>query len=274
MGKLYISILFIVLLISDTSSAQNIFCARDVALSNSAVALPDGVFSIFTNPAGNSLSKNLQFGVGYSPSKYGLKELSQYSAGLKLNVLYFDLGIGYSNYGYELYGENKIFLTFSKNISNKILIGASLIYETVQIKNYGSASLLNTIIGSILIINKNINIGFAFSNPFGVSINSDENQIPVKYSFGFSFYNLYSASLFIAAEKEVNFPVSFSIGAEYCLVSHLFLRLSAQNKPDTYSAGFGLSYSPFRLDYAVNSHPILGLSHTISFAITDFGIIF
>lgn len=41
----------------------------------------------------------------------------------------------------------------------------------------------------------------------------------------------------------------------------LILRIGVSSEPDTYSGGFGIVYNFIQADYAVSSHPDLGLTH-------------
>ena len=69
-------------------------------------------------------------------------------------------------------------------------------------------------------------------------------------------------------QKELDFPFSVHFGIEYPIVKYFILRFGIQNEPNIYSAGLGINYSYFRLDYAVTTHQDLGLTHQVDFIVS------
>ena len=59
-----------------TVNAQYSPGAKQIALSNSDVALSNDVFSVFNNPAGLSQINWREIGVYYSPAPFGISEMA------------------------------------------------------------------------------------------------------------------------------------------------------------------------------------------------------
>jgi hypothetical protein len=61
--------------------------------------------------------------------------------------------------------------------------------------------------------------------------------------------------------KDIDFPAELRVGIEYRILNRLALRTGMTTQPDNFSAGLGLSFSYFAVDYAMTSHPDLGITH-------------
>ena len=254
---LFIFILFLV----RTSSAQENPGARQIALSGSGVALSNDVFSLFNNPAGSAQMNWAELGFYYSPSPFGVEELSHGFAAFHQPFKFASISAGFMNYGFELYKENKLTLSFSRQFLKKFFLGISASYNFLKIQNYGNSSALIFSIGGLTYLNRNFRFGFAFENITRASYGSGQNQIPVILRSGVSYDFFSKASINFAVSKDIDFPFAFHFGMEYELIKYLTLRFGTATNPDTYSAGLGIRYSLLQLDYSVFDHPILGLTH-------------
>ena len=255
-------ILFIfILLLSSTSSAQEYPGARQIALSNSGIALSNDVFSIFNNPSGSAQMDWNELGVYYSPSPFGMKELSQGYAAYHQPFKLGSVSAGFMNYGFDLYKENKFLISFSRKFYKNFFIGLSASYNYLKIQNYGNSSTLVFSIGGLTYFNENFRLGFAFENFTRSTYGESKDQIPVILRLGISYDFFNKASINFAIAKEIDFPFSFHFGFEYALVKYLIIRAGTATRPDTYSVGLGIKYSLFQIDYSVSNHPVLGLTH-------------
>ncbi len=242
-------------------SGQTLVGAKQSALSNSAVAQSNDAFGIYGNPAGIAQMHWREFGIYYSPSPFGLKELANANAVYVEPTSFGNLGIGFSLYGFELFKENKLALTYANEFWNNYFIGVTLIYQNLKIKNYGSANAFNLILGGISYITNDLRIGFSIENLLRSTYGEEKNQIPVIIQSGFSYDVLDNAVVNIAVFKELGYNFSVRFGAEYLPVEFLALRFGMNTFPGKYSAGVGINFSFFQIDYAVEHHNILGITH-------------
>ena len=130
-------LMFFILFLSRTSSAQENPGARQIALSNSGVALSNDVFSIFNNPAGSAQMNWTEVGFYYSPSPFGIKELSHGFAAFHQPVKFGSISAGFMSYGFELYKENKLAISFARRFAEKLfsrIIGFLQFFENSTLR--------------------------------------------------------------------------------------------------------------------------------------------
>ena len=261
------SILTILILLFQSFSifGQSSAGAKQIALANSNIARENNVFAIFNNPAGLGLVNNREFGIYYSPSPFGIKELSSAYLAYIEPTSFGNISIGAYTYGFELYRENQLNLAYSTKFSDNIYLGLTSFYHSVKIDRYGNSAVFNIKLGGIFILNQNFSLGFSLHNP--LRFNNVKIELPLIYLAGFSYIPVKNSSLNFAVAKEMDFPVSVKFGIEYEVIEYLQLRIGIQNEPDIYSGGFGIFYSFMNLNYAITSHPELGLSHQVDLII-------
>ena len=244
--------------------------AKDIALSHSTVALSNDVFCLFFNPSGLSQLNWREIGLYYSPSPFGMSELTNFYAVYLEPAKFGSIGIGFMNYGFELYRENEIALSFAGRFEQSLLIGITARYHTLSITRYGSTDYLTLLGGMIIYISPDLRFGFTIDNFLRESIGNEESQVPVIYSTGLSYDVLNDLSINLEVKKEIDKEVSLSFGIDYGIIDYLNLRFGFRNYPSTFSAGIGINYAKFEMDYAVFNHNDLGLTHQIGL-IVHFG---
>lgn len=259
--KIYRIIVFILLVFCLKSYAQIKPGAKQIALSHSDVAYANDAFAIFNNPAGLAQQNWREFSIYYSPSPFGLKQLSNNSAVYHEPTNYGSFAIAYSNYGFELYKENAFFVSYSTNISKNIFFGTTFAYRNLSIKNYGSDNALTILLGGILYLTPDLRIGFEIDNITHSSFGNSDNQIPMVFDLGLSYSLLSKLVINTAIEKEIDNNTSLRVGIDYEIIKYLNLRIGAMNEPSSFSAGIGVNYSLFEIDYAVFNHQDLGFTH-------------
>ena len=257
--------IFLLLFFAVVCSAQSSAGARQMALSNSDIALSNDVFSLFNNPSGLSQIADREIGFFYSPSPFGIKELATGYFAYNEPTSFGNFGLGFMTYGFELYKENKFQLAYSNRITSNVLFGVSVFYQTVKIQNYGNDGTFNISFGGIYNLTHKFSLGFALQNPLRFS--NSKIELPLQYNIGTSYEVIDKTYLTLAVQKELDFPFSFHFGIEYPIVKYFTLRFGIQNEPNIYSAGLGINYSYFRLDYAVTTHQDLGLTHQVGFIV-------
>ncbi len=252
---------YLLLTIVSESFAQELPGAGQIALSHSDISSANDVFTLFNNPAGLSLLKSREIGFYYSPAPFGVKELANAFAAYCEPTQYGSFSVGYSNYGFELYKENKFAVGYGKKIANNFFIGLSSVYHSISIKNYGSKGVFVFNIGAITKLTDQIGFGFAVSNVTRSTITNESNDIPTVIWLGTDLKFVKDLVFSAAVKKEIGFNPSIRLGTEYSLLDFLKLRVGASNEPNTFSGGIGIIYNIFQVDYAFFSHPDLGLTH-------------
>ena len=257
----YLTIIILCIFIDRASFSQIDPGAKQISLSHSDVALCNDVFAIFNNPAGLAQIDWREVGVYYSPAPFGLKELANGYIAYNEPFPFGSVSIGGMSYGFDLYRENKLLAGFSYNFSNKFFAGIVLNFHTVSIKRYGKANAFYVNLGGLIYLADNIRWGFTIHNLNRATFGNEENQIPEILTSGFSVDVLNNLSFNAALEKDIVQNASLRFGIEYKIIKYISIRTGFQNEPSLYSAGLGINYSFFSLDYAMFTHPDLGLTH-------------
>lgn len=263
-------LLFVVLFISFQTKliAQYNPGARQIAMSNSDVALSNDVFSLFNNPAGLSQMNWREIGIYYSPSPFGFSELANGFIAYHEPFDFGSFGIGAMTYGFELYRENKLSFGFSYNYLGKFFTGTTLNLHTVSINNYGSDNTFYLNIGGLYYLTQSFRLGFSVQNLNRASFGNEKDNIPVIFNTGFSYGVIEDLTFNLAFEKDIRYNFSLRGGIEYNLLKYLSLRSGFSNEPSNYSAGIGINYSYFSLDYAFFTHTDLGITHQVGLIIS------
>lgn len=251
----------IISILAGESNAQLTPGARQIALSNSDVALCSDAFAIYTNPGGTAQINSRQFGIYYSPAPFGLKELANGFMVYNEPFKWGSAGVGAMTYGFDLYKETKFTAAISYKFKNYIYIGGTLNYHLISIKNYGSDNAIYFNFGSLLFITNEIRWAFTLTNLNNSTFSKQGGQIPMTANTGFAYSPFEDLSLCAGLEKDPVYPVSFSAGVELKLNKNIFLRSGFANNPTKYSAGVGICFQGVELDYALFTHNYLGLTH-------------
>jgi hypothetical protein len=259
--KRVLATLFVLLFLFSNCFGQIGVGAREIALAFSNVSSSNDAFTLFSNPAGLSLIKRREFGIFYSPASFGISEISNAAAVYCEPTSIGSFSIGFSRYGFDLYKETDLLVGFGSILSNNFSVGLTSVFHNISIKNYGSSGVLLFNIGSVARLNNLIRFGFFIENLTHSTIGSESNQIPTVIWLGADLHFSNEFSFNAAIQKEIGFNPSIRYGIEYSIIDFLILRIGASNEPDTYCGGLGILYKSVRADYAVLSHPDLGLTH-------------
>jgi hypothetical protein len=256
---IYLFIIF--LIVNPEIRAQMNPGARQISLSNSDIALANDAFALFSNPSGLSQLNWREVGIYYSPAPFGLSELANGYIAYLEPFNFGSIGIGGMTYGFELYRESKITAGYSYNYNNIFFIGLSANYHSFSIQNYGSTGVLYLNIGGLAYVIDNLRWGFAIDNLNRASLADADDQIPMVFNTGLSYNVIDDLSINLALEKDIRFVPSVKLGIDYDIIEYLSLRFGTSNEPSKFSAGVGINYSLFSLDYALFTHPDLGITH-------------
>jgi len=235
--------------------------AKQISLSNSDVALSNDVFSLFNNPAGLAQMNWREVGIYYSPAPFGLSELANGYAAYHEPTSIGSFALGGMSYGFDLYRESKVTLGYSYNYLDKFFAGVTLNYQTVSIQNYGNDGALFISFGGLAYVSNVFRLGFSIQNINRATFGNEDDQIPMVFNTGLSYDVADELTVNFAIDKDIKYKASFQFGINYDIIEYLSLRIGFSNEPSKYSAGIGINYSMFSLDYAMFTHNDLGLTH-------------
>ena len=242
--------------------------AKQIALSNSDVAVSDNVFALFSNPAGLAQIDQSEIGAFFSPSPFGMSELKNAYAAFSYPMNFGTMAIGGMVYGFELYKESEISIGGSYNYRNNFYLGGTLNYKNISIKNYGSKSAIIFDLGLLAIITEDLHLGFSYKNITRASLSSNTDELPVEIISGLSYRIINNCTVSLAIEKDIRYKASPRFGIDYKIIKYLSLRTGFSKNPNLYSFGVGIHYSMFNFNYALFTHQELGLTHQVGVIIS------
>jgi hypothetical protein len=241
--------------------------ARPVGMGGAFVALADNEWAIAYNPAGLARLDGDKVSAFYSPRPFGLAELSFASFALVHPTSPGSFGLLVNRFGFELYREVSGIIAYSNSYKELFSFGINLTYNSLAIKNYGSASVIGVDVGFLVTVSTGFRWGFFASNINAPTIGQAKEKLPQMYSSGLSYSPIKGLLLDVDIVKDIRYPTLIRGGIEYEVVNAVSLRAGVGSDPTKFSSGFGVHYSLIHFDYAITTHPDLGLSHQFSVAV-------
>lgn len=233
--------------------------AKALGLNGAFTSLADNSLSVFYNPSGLGQMKYREISVHYSPSPYGVSEISTEALTFAEPFKFGTIGISFKTFGYDLYRETNGIFSYANNIKGKIFYGFNLCYYNLFIKNYNSASSIGADIGALAYLTEYLKWGFFVKNLTGSTIGTSKEKIAQVYKTGFTIQPESDLNFAIEIEKDVKYNLSFKGAIQYSINDYVDVRSGIGTQPASFSGGVSLNYNIFQLDYAMYNHSDLGI---------------
>jgi hypothetical protein len=239
---------------------------RDLGMGNSSIASssPDGT------PKNLALISNEKM-TAFSCSvlcNYNIKDISPACLSFYTSIdgnLSLQASIG--KLGSKSFSEEFIEAGIAKKLAANFSIGIKIQYHRWMLNDSyyeNSQSLIPSIylFASPL---KNLGFGVFIQNPVRSRMNAiEQNKLPAKINTGISIRVSEKVQLAGSVNQQSNFPLSSQFGVEYIYHPKFILRFGWHTLPVSISFGFGLRFSKFNLDLAIQTHNELGNSSAIA----------
>lgn len=234
--------------------------ARSAAMGNASVSLSD-VWSAHHNQAGLGFVRNVSAGVSYE-NRFLIKEISVRGGVVAVPVKGGTFGLCITNFGFNLYSENKYSLSFAKAFGEKFSIGIAMDYLTTRIaEGYGTRGVLAAEIGMQAKPIKGLTIGVHAFNPTRAKLADYNNErLPTIIRLGADYEFSEKVILAIETQKDIQYKAEFKAGIEYKAVKEFYLRMGISTNPLLSTFGFGLNLKNLKVDFAGSYHQTLGFS--------------
>jgi hypothetical protein len=193
-----------------------------------------------------------------------LKELSHYSFAGILPTSLGNFAMGLSQFGNKSYQEQSIIFNYSRASTTKFFYGANLHYMKLQIEDYGSDFSFGIDLGLLIKINSKISWGFFATNINRASIGNSRELLPQTFVAGICVRPLDNLTINFDWYEELPFPLELRGGVEYIFLKKIAVRSGFISTTSEFCFGLGFIFSRFNCDYALNTHPDLGLTHQFS----------
>lgn len=240
--------------------------ARSRAMGQAYVGLANTPDALFLNCSGTSQIFSPSFSF-FITRPFGLKELTYFSFAGVLPTSIGNLATAISEFGNEIYQEQSIVLNYSRLLNETISLGLNLHYMKLHIKGYGSDFSLGLDFGFLVKLNSKLNWGFFTTNINRAGLGQSNDKLPQTFVTGVSFIPLDNLTINFDLYEELSFPLELRGGVEYVIFDKLALRSGFITETGEFCFGLGFISNKFSCDYAVNTHPDLGLTHQFSLQI-------
>lgn len=241
--------------------------ARNIAHAGATSPLDPDPWSVRTNPAIISPAGSWQVALSYAPHPFGLEELSRAAMAIVAPVDDFVIGFYGSRYGYDLYRETELSLAIAPRNVGNFRWGVSLTRYQLSIESYGQDVGFMMSGGIVLDLSREVSLDVSLHNIFAATIGEEREPLPRSLTLGGAFSPV-SQMIFLAeVSKEFDRNVEWRFGMEYTLAGVLALRCGTNTSISSVCGGVGIAYGSVRVDYGIDAHSELGLSHTLSLGI-------
>lgn len=239
--------------------------ARAIALSNSFVSISD-TWSTFQNQATLASFESISAGIFYE-SRFLVDELSLTAGTFVFPTKSGTFGLCFFQFGEGTFKEQKIGLSFSKRLSQKLNAGIQLEYFSQRFpENDGAKGFTTFECGITYKTTEHLTLGAHVFNPVqnGIKTTMGKQKMPATYRLGghYQFSDLVIISA--EAQKITNHSTVFKTGLEFSPLKNMAFRFGVSGIPVQYTAGLGYSFGKITTDIAFSYHGNLGFSPSVS----------
>lgn len=240
---------------------------RQLSLGFTAMGDKTDPLLIFSNPSAPGFIQ--KWGVSSSYSRpYGIKELDIAALGLAKRWQKIVFAAGISNFGFELFKEQKFIFGFVIPIIKNLPFGIAFHYQRIEIKNYGNTSAYTIDLGWQYKIIPGLDIMGTFQNIRRATIGQEQQPLPQILRMGMLFKPVSQISMVTEVYKDISFGPEARFGFDAKVLERLFLRIGFTRNPSRFTGGFGLNVLGFNMDYGFSYHQMLGYTHAMGLVIS------
>lgn len=234
------------------------------ALGGASVALACDPWAAFSNPGALATATSRMLSLSTAPWPFGLKELARGSFSFVEPTWLGTLALSGSRFGFELYREITLMLSWGVTPLENIFIGVSVNYYSLTILRYGSAWTVGVDLGTLVQVSPHFRWGFSVLNVNASTLGRSHEELPQVYVTGLAYEPVPEAVVVLDMVKDIRFPVELRAGVQYTVFDTIALRGGLSTEPSTMNAGLGICYSFLQIDYALRVHSDLGPTHHFS----------
>ncbi|MCY1720418.1 hypothetical protein OU798_08705 [Prolixibacteraceae bacterium Z1-6] len=260
-------ILFLLLISCSKSFASDNYPAgaRSIALSDAFVSITD-TWSTFHNQATLASLESFSAGVFYE-SRFLVDELSLTAGSLGFPINAGTFGFSFYQFGEGTFKEQKVALSFSKRLSEKINAGIQLDYFSSRFPENENAKGFATFeCGVSFQITEYFALGAHVFNPVknGIEMPHGKHKMPAIYRIGGHYQFSDMVLISTEAQKTTGYKVVMKTGLEFSPLKNLAFRFGISGRPVQCTAGIGYSFGKITTDIAFSYHNNLGFSPSVS----------
>ncbi len=254
--------------------------ARATAMGNATVALHSDVWAPYYNPAGLANLQSIQAASAVQRLfNQPFLQNAFFGAALPISSKYGVVAVNFEFFGVRYNGstlsrENTFTLSHGfylmNDIHSSLSFGYNLRYyywdlgQSVENRKLGASGAFGLDLGFQGTLYHRI-----YGGVYAYNINAPtmgkytKHDLPQRVVVGAGYRPISSVMTSVSLDKTIGFDTQVLGGFEFRPVPWLALRLGAGTQPNRVSAGFGIQFKGFVLDYSFQNHPVLPETHKI-----------
>lgn len=241
--------------------------ASQAGMAGCGLTSPD-IWSVHHNQAALAYLTQPTLGL-FAENRYGLKEMGLQAGAFAYPTASGTFGLALSHFGYELYNESKVGVSYARSFGSRFSTGIQLGYINTHFGDlYGNAGAPVAEIGFFAEPYKNLFVGAHIFNLTRSRIAEyNDERLPTIIRAGLGLRLSERVFLATEAQKDIDNPALFRAGIDYLFMEQLYIRAGIQTSRQVNQISFGLGYKTRRLraDVAFSTHQVLGISPHIGF---------
>lgn len=266
--RLIICIILLSILYQSSWATENFpLSVRQISLGYTVNLTNPDPFLLFFNPSTLYFTEDWSVASAYC-QPYGMKELNLSSVGFTKRYKKISLGLGLSQFGFDLYREQKMGLGLAVPITSSLRIGLTFRYQQIKIKNYGETGAFTLDAGWVFDVSVQTKITGSIQNVARTTIGQDQQSLPQILQMGIQFQPIARLFTFADLYKDISFEPEGRFGVELKIIESLFLRFGFTRNPSRFTGGFGLDMFGLQIDYGFSHHQVLGYTQAVGLMIS------
>lgn len=241
--------------------------AAAYGMGNTRLTVGD-IWAVFNNIGALGRSEEMAMGVNVT-NQYQVSAFTTvgavFAAPVNIGNVGGMAGAGFWHFGDALYSENKVSLGYSHHLG-MVSLGVQVNYFQVSVQEMGTQQAIALEFGGVAELRPDLKIGMHIYNFNQAQLaDFEDERLPTIMRAGVSYEPIEKLMINIETEKEVDEPAMFKGGVAYqVLPDKLTLRTGVSSEPFVSYFGLGFRYKFLVIDYALNTHPALDLTHHLS----------
>ena len=215
--------------------------ARQVGMGMNSISMINA-YAAYNNQAAGAYLDRPTFGIYYAPVLLG-QGVSNISGIIAIPVKKAGtFGISVNYFGYNLFNEKKVGLSYAIKLAKFISIGVQLDYLNAKIGNgYGSKNFATFEFGILTKPIEELSIAFHVYNPARIYVDKNSGEkLQTLFRLGITYEAVKKFFISAQIEKDLKNKLVFRGGAEYTLKEIISFRAGVATDPVTGTFGLGV----------------------------------
>ena len=238
--------------------------SRSLATAGAISPFSEDAWAFYANPA--RAARIDEAGVFYVPDLFGVPEINSTGVAWRGQLFGFNCGSAFQTFGYDYYRESTLSVNLSAPVERSLFLGTNFNLNHLSIRDYGTDLDLSIDAGARMFLSDEFSVSFCMTNLNSATMTISRDRLPQTLAAGIGYQSeiLYAGVVYF---KELGFPASMRIGAEYSPLKFLTLRVGSESGSNAINTGFALRFMAFTVEYGVSFHSVLGTTQSFGVSV-------